>query len=166
MRRIILGAILLGLSGGAGAYCEGGRYPNITIAEELKESDFVIVGRLESRMLVVDPVEDPQGYEAVLYKVKIEQVLHGQPPEYATKMYLTIVNENSSARFPIYEKDIGKEYLMFVYSGPDGYWVNSCGNSDELSKSKEKIDQIKGLTAKPESKSRKAGSGPPASAKP
>jgi hypothetical protein len=142
-------AMSLGVAGNAAAYCEGG-YPNVSVANEVKRSDFVIVGKLESYRRVVDP-EDPEGYDATLYRVHVDEVLRGPVPDYARGTYLTIYNENSSARFPFEDPagpGAGKRYLMLVRSGPDGYWVDPCGNSGELEKSRQAIREIRGLAAR------------------
>ncbi len=130
LRGWLLGA-LLAAPGLASAFCEGG-YPNIALAREVQESAFVIVGSLMSYRRVVDP-EDPEGYAATLYRVRVDRVLRGRPPA-----RLTIYNENTSARFPFDEPigaDKGKRYLMLVRGGPDGYWIDACGHSDEMANS-------------------------------
>jgi hypothetical protein len=125
------------------ARCAGG-YPNVSVGQERKQSDFVVIGKLSDVRLVVDP-RDPVGYDALLFQVKISRVVSGSAPGYARNGYFTIFNENTSARFPIYQDDVGKEYLMFVRSGPDGHWLDSCGNSDELGRSDEKLKLVEGL---------------------
>lgn len=142
-------ALVVAASGNAAAYCAGGRYPNISLADEVKQSDFIIVGKLESYRRVVDPA-DPEGYDATLYRVHVDEVLRGPVPDYARKTYLTIYNENTSARFPFDDParpGEGKRYLMLVRSGPDGYRVDDCGNSGELEKSQRAIAQIRSLPA-------------------
>ncbi|MBV1776435.1 hypothetical protein KSF73_12025 [Burkholderiaceae bacterium DAT-1] len=129
------------LSTAALAYCDGG-YPNLSVRQEVRESAFVVVGTLLSRMLVVDPVADPEGYEATLFQVKIKRILHGKPPAYARRTYFSIYNVNTSARFPIDEQDIGKDYVLFVRTGADGYWVDSCGHSQLHSESAQLIKQL------------------------
>jgi hypothetical protein len=127
------------------AYCDGG-YPNISVAEELKKSEFVIIGSTSSRKILVDPIENPQGYEAEIFQVKVERVLSGKPKEYVTKEYLTIYNYNASSRFPM---ELGKKYLLFVSEGADGYWVNSCGNSNEIEQSQNTVELIKKINTAP-----------------
>lgn len=122
------------------AYCEGGKYPNITVAEELQESQLVVIGEVTSRMIVVDPIEDPEGYEAEIFKFKIEETLVGP-----SKKEISLYNVNTSARFPM---DVGMKYFIFVRKDDDGYWVNSCGNSDEYDKSAKIILEVKKLLKK------------------
>jgi hypothetical protein len=140
----LLLAALLSSPGMASAFCDRG-YPDISLSRELKESEFVIVGRPTSYRRVVDP-EDPEGYVATLYRVQVEQVLRGRVPAHARRSGLTIYNGNTSARFPFDDPAAsgeGKRYLMLVRSGPDGYWVDACGHSGELEKSRETIRRIR-----------------------
>ena len=142
--RCLLLAATLAAPGLASALCEGG-YPNISLAREVKESTFVIVGRLTSYRRVADP-EDPEGYAATLYRVYVDRVLRGRPPA-----RLTIYNENTSARFPFHEPvgpGKGKRYLMLVHSAPDGYWVDACGHSGELAKSGKTMRSILRMVAR------------------
>ena len=143
MRRTGLSGLLFGAvlaaSGQASALCDGG-YPNISLTREVHESAFVIVGSLTSYRRVSDP-EDPEGYAATLYRVRVDRVLRGRPPA-----RLTIYNENTSARFPFDEpvgKGKGKRYLMLVHGGPDEYWVDACGHSGELGKRYKTIRAIR-----------------------
>jgi hypothetical protein len=138
LRRLLLAA-LLAAPGLAPAVCIGG-YPNISLAREVKESAFVIVGTLTSYARVPDP-EDPEGYVATRYRVRVDQVLRGRVPD-----KLTIYNENSSARFPFDDPPpdgAGKAYLMLVRSGPEGYWVDACGHSGEPGKRRKIIRAIR-----------------------
>lgn len=140
----LLLAALLSAPGLASAFCAGG-YPNISLLREVKESEFVIIGTLVSYRRVVDP-EDPEGYDATLYRVHVDKVLHGRVPANARKSWLTIYNENTSARFPFDDPagpGKGKPYLMLVRSGPDGYWVGACGHSGELEKAGKTVLAIK-----------------------
>lgn len=138
MRKIIIFIVLLGFSSQLFAYCDGG-YPNVTVADEIKETNFIVIGKVTSRKIIVDPIEDPEGYEAELFQVKVESVLYGTPPEYVIKGYLTLHNANTSSRFNM---DIGESYLMFVSDYMDGFFINSCGNSGTVTERKEIIKTI------------------------
>jgi hypothetical protein len=70
--------ILIFISATAFAWCEN--YPDISIADEMKKSDFVVIGTVTTRLIVVDPIEDPEGYEAEIFKFRIEEVLSGLKP--------------------------------------------------------------------------------------
>jgi hypothetical protein len=147
--RLLLAAVAFGMAGKALAYCDGGRYPNLPLASEVKASEFVVIGKLDSYRRVVDP-SDPEGYEATLYRVRVEQVLSGRLPGYVRKSHLTIYNENTSARFPFDDSvhaGAGKRYLLLVRAGPDGYWVDACGHSGELDASRETLNRIRSLAA-------------------
>jgi hypothetical protein len=145
LRRLLLTA-MLAAPGLAAAVCENG-YPNIPLPQDERESEFVIVGTLMSYRRVADP-EDSEGYAATLYWVHVDRVLRGRVPARARRSGLTIYNENTSARFPFDDPagpGTGKRYLMFVRSGPNGYWVSACGHSRELDKSLSPIRAIKPL---------------------
>jgi hypothetical protein len=122
------------------AWCEGG-YPNISVKEELNKCKFIVIGTVVKRYIVVDPIEDPEGYEAEIFHVEIESVLQGNPQK---KPYLSVYNDNGSSRFVM---EVGKKYLLFVYSGIDGFWIDSCGNSDLYKDSKKTIEEIKRHTS-------------------
>jgi hypothetical protein len=139
----LLAALLVSLE--ARAYCEGG-YPNISIEEEISKSEFIVVGTVTSRKIVVDPNVDPQGYEAELFQVKVEEVLSGKPSMAVMEQYLTVFNYNASSRYLI---GMGEKHLLFVSNSSDGYWINSCGNSSEYKESKEKLKLIKKILLKP-----------------
>lgn len=138
MRKIIILIAFLGFSSQLFAYCDGG-YPNVTVADEIKKTNFIAIGKVISRKIVVDPIEDPEGYEAELFHVEIENVLYGNPPGYVVKGYLALYNENTSSRFNM---DVGESYLMFVSESFDGFYIDSCGNSGTVTKSKEIIKSI------------------------
>jgi hypothetical protein len=143
--RWVLLAALLAAPGLAAALCLGG-YPDISLAREVKESAFVIVGTPVSYRRVPDP-EDPEGYAATLYWVRMDRVLRGRPPA-----RLTIYNENTSARFPFDDPTgagKGKRYLMLVRSDLDSYWVSACGHSGELTKSGKTMRSILRMVARP-----------------
>jgi hypothetical protein len=143
--RLLAALLLLSCAGPASAYCEGGRYPNVTVQEEIPEADFIVIGTVTNRRIVVDTVEDPEGYEAELFQVEIEDVIRGTPPDHAMKPYLTIYEENASSRFGM---EVGVRYLLFVSASADGYYINSCGNSGVLSESADILDVV-GRTAGP-----------------
>lgn len=121
------------------AYCDGGKYPNIAVPDEIKVSQFVVIGTVIARKIVVDPIEDPEGYEAEIFHVKVKQVLYGHPKQGALKPYLAIYNANTSARFLM---DMGEKYLLFVSEGADGFFINHCGNSGEVTESKSTMAAI------------------------
>jgi len=124
------------------AYCEGGKYPNISVSKEIKECEFIVIGKVVSRHIVVDPIEDPEGYEAEIFHIEVESILNGHPQDSMIKPYLAVYNGNDSGRFIMH---VGEKYLLFVYSGNDGFWINSCGNSDTYTRGKETINEIKKL---------------------
>jgi hypothetical protein len=132
---------ILFYSGQLHAWCEGG-YPNISVKDEIKKCEFIVIGTVVKRYIVVDPIEDPEGYEAEIFHIEIESVLQGNPQK---KPYLSVYNDNGSSRFVMH---VGEKYLLFVYSGSDGFWIDSCGNSDLYKDSKKTIEEIKDILVK------------------
>jgi hypothetical protein len=137
MRNILISIALLSFSNQLCAWCP--KYPNVTVAEEIKGADFIVTGKVISRKIIVNPIEDPEGYDAELFQVQVEQTLYGKPPNYVLKEYLSLYNVNDSGRFPMV---VGEKYLMFVSTGSDGFYIDSCGNSGTLTESKEIIKVI------------------------
>jgi hypothetical protein len=132
------------LPGAALATCLGddglSHYPNVSIEKEIRESDFIVVGKVSSRRIVVDVEDDPQGYAAELFQVEVESILSGDPDIHTIHPYPTIYSSNDTSRFPF---DLGETYLLFVSDGQDGRWVNTCGNSDTYKLSQKTIEIIK-----------------------
>jgi hypothetical protein len=139
MQKTIIAIIFSTLPAQLYAYCDGGKYPDISVSEEIQKTEFIVIGTVKSRKIVVDPKEDPEGYEAEIFHVDVEKTLYGAPPAYLDKQFLRLYNDNTSSRFPM---DEGQKYLLFVSSGSDGFWVNSCGNSGKLNVSMEVIKGI------------------------
>lgn len=122
----------------AWSYCEGG-YPNVTVAEELRQTPLVVVGKAVNRMIVVDPIEDPVGYEAEIFSVEIERVVHGKLPLGIKPGFtMAVYNPNTSARFPM---SVGVRYLLFVHND-FGWMIDSCGNSAEMTHADPALKQI------------------------
>lgn len=142
MRISLCAIVFLCFSNQLFAYCEGGKSSNLSIADEIKQTSFIVIGTVTQQNLVVDPVEDPQGYEAVLFRVSVESIVYGKAPSYVSSEYLTLYTPNTSSR---YQMEIGQKHLLFVSEGADGFWINSCGNSTEYKKSKPIIQTIKSL---------------------
>jgi hypothetical protein len=144
MRKLSILLCALLFSDASWALCLGG-HPSVTVGQEVQEAKFVIIGRPTKLFYVRDIVENPDGYEATLIQVKVDKILYGRAPTYAARSFITLYNVNTSARFPMDEKDYGKPFVLFVNEGPDGYWVSSCGHSDELKRNKHLLVQIEKL---------------------
>jgi hypothetical protein len=142
--KILMVMVLLLYSRQLYAYCEGG-YPNISVSDEIKKCEFIVIGTVVSRYIVVDPIEDPEGYEAEIFHIEIESILNGTPKDKLIKPYMSVYNDNDSGRFPMH---VGEKYLLFVYSDRDGLWINSCGNSATYNRGRETINEIKKILIK------------------
>lgn len=140
LRWLLFAAAAIG-SPSAWAYCEGGRYPNVTVSQELRSTPLVVVGSVVNRMIVVDPIEDPAGYEAEIFSVRIERVVHGALPAGVKPGFtMSVRNENTSARFPM---NVGMRYLLFVSHDFGEIWINSCGNSVDMARADPVMKQIR-----------------------
>lgn len=122
----------------AHALCLGGQ-PDSSAVAEYVDAQFVMIARVEERRLVVDPSEDPEGYEGVLYRVHVEHLYKGQLPNGRQPSFLRLYTPNTSARFGM---DLAGRYLLFVRSDEEGHWVNSCGNSVKLAKAEAVLRQL------------------------
>lgn len=122
----------------AHALCLGGQ-PDSSAVAEYVDAQFVMIARVEEQRLVVDPIEDPEGYEGVLYRVHVEHLYKGQLPSGSRPSFLWLYTPNTSARFGM---DLAERYLLFVRSDEEGHWVNSCGNSVELAKAEPILRQL------------------------
>jgi hypothetical protein len=121
MKRVIASCTLLILSVPAFAVCSQGRP---TIKQEWRSSVLVAIATPISSYRLQEDRTDPEGVTATNYKVKLENVMHGNRIG-----AITIRSENTSSRFTM---DVGKRYLLFIRSARGVYYVDSCGNSSEL----------------------------------
>ncbi len=140
--------LLLACSGKTWALCEGG-YPNLSVAQEARDARLVVIARPQTFELVRDVAEDPDGYVATRIHLAIDAVLRGMPPEPGKAGFLTILNPNTSARFPMDERDAGTSRLLFIREGEDGYWVDSCGHSGKRAARGATIRRLRQLGAGP-----------------
>lgn len=120
--------VLVLTAGSAHALCLRGR-PETGVAAEYRDAQFVLVARAEERRIVIDPIEDPDGYEGELYRVDVEQLYKGRLPNGKRPSELWLHTPNTSARLAM---SVGERYLQFVLSDESGHWVSSCGHSVEL----------------------------------
>lgn len=102
------------------AVCYSG-HPTPTV--ELRETRMVIKGRAISSQVVMSE-EDPDIVGKTIYQVKVVRTYKGHPPP-----TLSIVEENTSSRFPM---DEGVDYLLFVSEYGGERFVNACGNSGRV----------------------------------
>lgn len=119
----------------ASAFCEV--YP--AVAEELNESDIVIVASVTKEELVPD--NEPTFFVGTLYYLKVEKTFKG--PKIAR---LRLFSENTTSRFPM---DVGRSYLVFarreteLFKDSDTYWINSCGNSKPATDASHDLELLK-----------------------
>lgn len=106
------------------AMCTDNRHPSVT--KEYESSKLVLVGRVEHESIVVSP-DDVEGVDAYLYQIRPIQVFKG-----SAQRSVTIRSDAGSSSFPM---EIGKDYVLFLSVYPNMTFVDSCGNSDLVSKS-------------------------------
>ncbi len=134
--RIALTLALLAQSRMATAACLQG-HPSVE--QEYAHSYGVVVGHVVAEQGV--PESDGY-YDGVEYRVKIDEVFHGDVPQ-----TIRLFSENSSGRFPM---RIGKKYLLFIYRERDRTMVDNCGNS-RLLEGAEALREVQRLSQRRES---------------
>lgn len=122
-------------AGAALALCQDGRHPDV--AAGFRVSRYVVTAVVESSRNESSP-DDPGGVADTVYTVRVVRVFKGKPGR-----VLTIADESTSGRFPMH---VGKEYLLFVQTFPDGNFVDSCGKSGLLDRSKEELAEVEQLS--------------------
>jgi len=90
----------------------------------------VVIAEALSEQIVPDP-DDPVGFAATLYKVRIDESIRG-----SLHGVVELYSENSSGRFPL---EIGKKYILFIYTDQGVLEVDNCGNSGPLNEKKEVV---------------------------
>ncbi len=113
----------LAVSFQAQALCTDGRRPSLDA--EFAESDAVAIGVATGQRYVRD-ANDPEGYIAVSYDLRLERVFKGD-----VRGRIVVRSENTSSRFPMTR---GERYLLFLTKDEQGFFVDNCGHSDALSK--------------------------------
>jgi hypothetical protein len=136
--RIPIMIIVLALGiGSAVAWCPD---PPLSLADEFRQSTFVLTGRVIAES-VVD--RGPNRIGGKNYVVVVTEILRGKPPK-----KITIFSEDSSGRFPMVP---GARYILFVtkqtveaFSDPV-YTVDNCGHSGRLPGSSKVLDEARRL---------------------
>jgi len=143
--RVLWPLLLFPFGGSAWALCEGGA-PNLSLAQEMRDAGLVVIARPHTFSAVRDMAEDPEGYVATRVRLTVDEVLYAKAPAKVKRGQLDIVEPNTSARFGLDERDTGKPYLLFVYESKEGNWIDACGHSGELAKSRATLKQVRAWT--------------------
>jgi len=146
--RLLWLALLLPLGGNAWALCKDGS-PNLSLTQEMSEARLVVIARPQAFTRIRDMAGDPDGYVATRVRLSVDEVLYAKAPNRPRRGQIDIVEPNTSARFGLDERDTGKSYLLFVYEGEDVYWINACGHSGELIKSRATLRQVRRAVGQP-----------------
>jgi len=107
------------------------RYP--TVEKEYEASKVVVDGLVLSKKTISTP-DDPVGYAATLYKIKLLRIFKGK-----FNKNIILYSENTSSRF---DMDVGQRYIIFAQNSDAGLFVDNCGNSDQIKKSSDVISKI------------------------
>ena len=114
-------AFFLGSAKASFGACTDNRHSSVL--EEFEASKYVLVGS-QIREVEVTSTDDPGGVAATIYSINpIEQFKGSQSVRF------DIWSENSTSRFVM---ENGIKYLLFIKSGPDGLYVDNCGNSARM----------------------------------
>jgi hypothetical protein len=107
------------------------RYP--TVEKEYEASKVVVDGLVLSKKTISIP-DDPVGYAATLYKIKLLRIFKGK-----FNKNIILYSENTSSRF---DMDVGQRYIIFAQNSDAGLFVDNCGNSKQIKKSSDVISKI------------------------
>ena len=114
--------LLLGIVNDVFAFCVNERHQSAT--QEFDASKYVIIGAQISQSIIT-PSDDPDGVAAMIYSVRPIEQFKGNGAADNIKIW----SENSSSRFIIENEET---YFLFIKSGPDGLYIDNCGNSGIL----------------------------------
>ena len=97
-----------------------------SVGAEFNRSRIVMVGKVEGARTITDADGLVSG---TFYRLRTTRIFKGSP-----RRSLPLYSENASGRFPM---DLGRAYLLFVYSGVfnddiHSLAVDNCGNSARL----------------------------------
>jgi len=126
---IIIAVSFLLVSSISTAVCLKG---NPSIREEYADSESVFVGKVVEKK---DVPESGGYYEGDEYAVQVKEVFKGKPNK-----KIAIFSENSSGRFPM---EVGKTYIIFLYSELGRHHIDNCGNSGLQSENHDTIQTLR-----------------------
>jgi hypothetical protein len=100
-------------------------------SDEMKSSEAVIIGTVESSRLVPQSWDTLDGTE---YTVRVDQKVKGKPsPE------MKILVERTDDAVPLVA---GTQYLFFLTNNNQHWMINKCGNSGPLGEESQVIKQL------------------------
>lgn len=114
------------------AYCTDNRHPSVD--EEILKSEAVFIGKVMKETPLLEDSSDPEGLTAITYQVRVLKGLRGHATD-----SIEIRSENTSSRFSM---ELSKRYVLFLQRDGQSFFIDNCGNSDLLSKSKKVIKAI------------------------
>jgi len=132
MRSLSL-VLLLVMGRQAFAFCLA---PQLLVSDEYYVSQLVFTGVVLSAHHVGDP-NDVDFYTGTHYRLRVDHWYRGTHVD-----YVTLYSENSTARF---EMEKQHRYLIFANKTEEGWFVDNCGNSVDISKSTAALNGLKKL---------------------
>lgn len=136
--RTTLALLALLVAGEAHAAC---LLVDYSLGAEYSRASAVIIAKAIAERRLPDP-EDPEGFAATLYKVRIDESFRGE-----LRGVVELYSENSSGRFPM---EMNKKYILFVYAS-EGYLVaDNCGNSGLMDEKASVVTAVRELARKQE----------------
>jgi hypothetical protein len=114
------------------SYCTDNRHPSVD--EEILNSEAVVIGEVVKETPLLEDTSDPEGLTATTYQVHVLKGLRGHATD-----SIEIRSENTSSRFPM---ELSKRYVLFLQRDGQSYFIDNCGNSGLLSKSKKVMKAI------------------------
>lgn len=131
---LLFGAVLFftSLEIDAGAFCST---PNQTVAEELKDSVAVFIGRVVRIRKAPKLCPDP-GWT---YSLKVKKVFRGNLGD-----HVEVSTENNSGRLPL---EMGRDYLLFVKESCGPLMIyGGCGHSAPAERAKSVVRELETVT--------------------
>lgn len=110
-----------------------GDWPHKDLDELIKDSDLIAIVKVKDKKMKESKVEKEAGLKRQFSTLKIKEVIKGKPEK---EIIL-----NQAYNFV----DIGKEYLMFLSKGSDGYYYELTNVSIVPKKNSKFKSKIKGL---------------------
>jgi hypothetical protein len=127
LKRVISGLFCLTLSGVALAECPA----PMPAMDELKSSESVVIGTVESARMVPQSWDTLDGTE---YTVHVDQKVKGKPSG-----EMKVFEERTDDMVPLVA---GTRYLFFLNNSNTHWMVNKCGNSGPMDEKSQVIKQM------------------------
>jgi hypothetical protein len=130
--RQILFTVLVVTPAVAAAFCEDPKTGisgyHIRLAEEIKTSTAIVIGRVVEKREIHDEPSDPESFSATIYKVIVERTLKGKVGK-----VVVLWTPNDSSRYPM---SAGERHVLFLTASRDQdslhFEADGCESSSTL----------------------------------